>query len=335
MSTLRHLLLPLLAFSLLVLGAVPTAQAADIKYLPDDTEIVITVNFRQILTSELAKAHKEAIDQVKGQLEGQIPPDAHKYLKLAGFDLFKDLTSITLALPAKNNPKDGVIFVEGSFQPDKFYSTAEEAAKDKGEVLKVTKMGDYNVIEITPPRGDAAFLALANKNLLVASSTRDQLAGTLARISGDQKATLKKQVKSLLETTNSKQSISAVATGKAIAKLLESAKLPDEQVRAFAPALQTIQGISAALTIAKDVQFQVGIGTKNAETANQFAKATAFPMLIIKNLVAQKAQEDQKLMPVVDIVNTLRVTTQGSSLIFRGEASLENIDKLIKNYQPR
>lgn len=325
----------LLTVALLAVGAVPLC-AADLKYLPDDTEIVITVNFRQILTSELVKAQKEAIAQARAMLEQQVPAEAQKWLKKAGFDLFKDLDSVTIALPAKKDAKEVLIVVDGSFQADKFYGTAEEAAKQYAGVLKVTKAGEQKLVEVTPPeKGDGMFVALAGDKVLVAGSTKAGLTTALARGAGNEKPKLKKEILTLLETTSPKQSISAVASGKALAKLLESAKLPDGQAQAIAPALQAIDGLSAAITITKDLQFQIGIGTKDAETANNLAKGANFGILLIKGVVAQKAQEDQKLMPLVDIVNTLRVTTMSSSVLFRGEATLDNIDKLIKNFQQK
>jgi hypothetical protein len=323
----------LLAASLLTLGAVPALHAADLKYLPDDTEVVITVNFRQILTSELVKAQKEAIAQARAMLEHQMPAEAQKWLKKAGFDLFKDLDSVTIALPATKQAKEVLVVVDGSFQAEKLYGTAEEAAGKFADVLKVTKAGEHKIVEVTPPEGNGIFVSLVGKNVLLAGSTKAMLTAALSRASGDEKPKLKKEMLTLLETTNAKQSISAVASGKALAKLLEGAKLGEGQLQAIALAVQAIDGLSAAITITKDLQFQVGIGTKDTEIANNLAKGANFAIVVIKGVVTQKAKEDQKLMPLVDIVNTLRVTTMGSSVIFRGEASLDNIDKLIKNFQ--
>lgn len=321
---------------LVSLAFVPPLHAADLKFLPEDTEIVVTVNFRQILNSELVKAQKEAIGQARAMLEQQMPAEAQKWLKKAGVDLFKDLDSVTIALPAKKDVKDVLVVVEGSFQADKLYGTAAEAAKEFAGVIKVTGAGEQKLVEVTPPdKGDGMFVALAGNKALLAGSTKAGVTGALTRGGAQEKPKLKKEILALLETTGPKQSVSAVATGKALAKLLENAKLPDGQAQAIAPALQAIEGLSAALTITKDLQFQIGIGTKDNETANNLAKGANFGILLIKGVVAQKAQEDQKLMPLVDIVNTLRVTTMNSSVLFRGEATLDNIDKLIKNFQQK
>ena len=45
-----------------------TIRAADPKYFPSDTEIVFTINLKQILDSDLVKAQKDSLDQAKAML---------------------------------------------------------------------------------------------------------------------------------------------------------------------------------------------------------------------------------------------------------------------------
>lgn len=126
-----------------------TTEAADPKYLPNDTEIVLTVNVKQILDSELVKANKDAVDQGKAMLENQAGDNpAMKYLKAAGFDIFRDLHSVTVASSGAKEPS--AIIVTGKFDSAKITATAEEAAKDNPDSLKVTKLAQQTVFEITP-----------------------------------------------------------------------------------------------------------------------------------------------------------------------------------------
>ncbi|MBM4070194.1 MAG: hypothetical protein FJ271_14760 [Planctomycetes bacterium] len=326
----------LLAVSLLFLGAVAAAPAADSKYLPDNAEVILTVNFKQIMDSELVKAQKDAAGKVKAMVEDKMPPEAQKWLKKAGIDLFTDLGSVTVALPAKKDPKDAVFaIIEGSFQPEKIFATAAEAVKEYGEVLKITRQGQQQIIEVQPPQGEALFVTLAGKDILFATTNKTMLTAALARAAGEKQSKLKKEVRSLLEATNGKQSISAVATGRAIAKLLENAQIPPQQAQMVGPVLKSIEGLSAAITITKDVQFQIGVGTKDAETAANLAKGATFGLTLVKGMLDQKAMEDAKLVPLVDIVKTLRVNARNNSVMFQGQATLDNIDKLIKNFHPQ
>jgi hypothetical protein len=47
--------------------------------------------------------------------------------------------------------------------------------------------------------------------------------------------------------------------------------------------------------------------------------------------VAEKAKEDEKFKTAVDIVNTVRVTTQGPNLVIRGQVTFANLEKLLQN----
>src|ERR1700736_5910170 len=91
-----------------------TASAADPKYLPKDTEIVFTINVKQILASDLVKTNKDAVDQAKTMLENQAGDNpAMKYLTDAGFNVFRDLHSITVASNGSKEPT--AIIVKGTF----------------------------------------------------------------------------------------------------------------------------------------------------------------------------------------------------------------------------
>jgi hypothetical protein len=308
------------------------ANAADTKYLPDDTEIIFNINFKQILDSDLVKAQKDIIAQAKQQIENNMPGEAEKYLKMIGFDVFRDLGSITIAAPAKKDPDAGFIIIEGIFHPKKFYEAAAQAAKDHGDHLKITEIGKQKVLEIQAPGEKTAYVAMINKTTILACSQKERLTKALARAAEGGKATLKKNVKDLMQTINSKQSISGLATGEALAKHLEDAPIPNAQ--AIGPALQAIEGLSGAVTIGKDIQFQLGVGTKDGETAKDFAQKANFGLILAKGLLAQEAKKDMKLLPLVDVLNTLRAEAKGSSLVLRAEVSVENIEKLIKNFNP-
>jgi hypothetical protein len=324
---------PVLALSAL-LGAAPL-RAADAKYLPPDTELVLTINFKQILDSDLVKAQKQAIDIAKGALEQALPGEdqALKYLKSADFDLFRDLVSVTFALPATKRPEDGVVLIEGKFNAEKFYAAAEDAAKEHGDVVKITRAGALRIIEVTPPGEKKAYVSLIGKNVLVAASNKEKLQGVATAAAEGKGPKHKEAFANLLKTTSAKQSFSFVATGPALAKLLENN--PDvPNAEAVGPVLRQLQGVSGALTISKDIQFQLGIGTQDAETAKKLSQGANIGLFTVRALVNQKVMEDPKLAPVNDIMKTLRVSAQGTSLVISGNASVTAIEALIKNFVP-
>jgi hypothetical protein len=321
-----------MAALLIFCWAAAQAGAADLKYLPADTEIVLTINFRQIVDSPLVKGQKDAVSKIKALVDKQLGDneEAQKYLKATGFDLFRDLNSVTVVHPGSHDKKDGLVIIDGDFDSEKFHGAAADAVKDHGDVISMTQVGKHKIIEVSAPNDHAGVVVMVNKNTILACSSKDRMTAALARAEASQQGKLKKELKSLLETTSAKQSISAIATGAALTKLMEKAPVPNAE--AAVEVLKKIDGLSGAITIAKDVQFQVGVAAKDEDTANLLAKQTNQFLPLGKFFVMQQAKQDPKLLPVIDVMNTLRATAQGTSFLLRGEVSVENIDKLIKSF---
>jgi hypothetical protein len=325
MKTLHGLLLVTLVSAL---ATPPAARAMDPKYLPNDTEIVFTINLKQILDSELLKMNKEAVEQGKAHLENQAGDNPLlKYLKSAGFDIFRDLQSITVANNGGKEPT--AIIIEGTFDPTKFKATAEEAARTNPDALKISKAAGQTIYEISPPGDKKAFATLIGGKVLYAAMSREELAEAVARLAGTKTSSLKKDYAALLDTINSKQSVSFVATGAALSKLAQGAPIPNGE--AAAAVLQSIDGLSGAITVGKEVEFQIGVNAKDEGTAKKMAQDGNGMLLGVQFLVGQQATKDERLAPLVDIAKTLRLTNQGSNVLLRGTVSLDVIQKLMKN----
>jgi len=315
-----------------MLLAVAPAGAVDPKMLPNDTEVIFTINFRQILNSEVAKGNKELVDLAKQMLSGKLDENgAGKYLEKLGFDMFKDLDSITIASPGSKNPESLMIFIEGKFDAEKLEATAAEAIRENGDAIKSIKIGGAQAYQITP-KGDekAMFAGLVGKKTLVVAGTKDAFGDAVARSTGTRQANLKKDVKALLDTVNNKQSISVIATGPAISRLMEDAPIPNAE--AALAGLQQIEGVSGAIIIEKNVGFQIGVNAKDKATAEQFVKAGNGGLLLARAMIEKKKDEDPaKFGPAADIVKTLRLTSQGNNVLLRGEITFENLGKLLQN----
>ncbi len=318
-----------LALAALMVSSQATT-AADAKYFPGNTEIVITTNFRQILDSEFLKANPKVLNFVKDQIKEKLGPGAEKFLQDAGFDLYKDLTSLTIAGPPTKDSDAFLVIIEGNFNPDKITKTAEDAAKAQGDLVKITKAGKFRVFEITAPGEKRIYAALLNNKTMAVCSAEENMKGVLGRAAGTKKSTLKKEISSLLKATSAKQSLSFVATGSALAKLAAEAPNVNEKL----DALKSVEGLSGAVTIAKDLQLHLGVVTKDAATAKEFANKANTGIQFVRFLVAGLAQDDAKLQPLADAVKTLQATAQGSNLILRGNISADNLKKLIDSFQP-
>lgn len=325
MTSFRRMSMASLALALTACFA-SQAAAVEPKYLPGDTELMLAVNLKQMLSSEIAKQYKALIDQGRGALEAQIQNDPNaKLLEKSGFDLFRDLHSVTVTTNGGKDLEKVSVVIEGKFNPAKIQAVAEEVAGQNAEVLKISKIGDTRVYEITPPGKKQAFAALVGDSVLIVSPTQAALKEAVAGAGGKG---LKAGFKSLLKTVNNKQSLSFAATGTAIATLLENAPVPNAD--ALAGTLQGIDGISAAITLAKDIQFQLAVNAKDEETAKKTVALGNFGLLTIRTLAAQEAKKNEQLQPLVEVSKTLRITSEGNNVVLRGEVSLENLEKLIK-----
>lgn len=315
------------------LVAMPAA-AADPKYLPSETELIVTVNVKQILDSALVKKQKNGVDQAKALLEAKLQekPEVRDYLKAVGFDLFRDLISISVGLPPGKDPENGFVILEGQFNPGKFETASEDAVRQHPNVFSVSTVGKQKIFEAKSPDGKQIFLNLAHgKNLLI-SSNRETLVQAIARGEGSSsRGGLTGTVKRLAEATNNTQSFSFVATGNLLAKAMNQQRVPNAE--ALMPILQSIDGISGAVTINQDVQIQLGVGTSDAETAQKLSFGAQGGLLFLRNIIDAQAKKDDKFAPLVEVAKTMRIITQGSNIVFRAELSMEVIDKLMNNFK--
>src|SRR5262245_50998705 len=84
------------------------ARAAEVdKYLPNDTQGVLSVNVRQLLDSSLIKKH--GLEQIRAGLENN--QKAQDLLKSLDFDPLKDIGSITAAGPGGDDPDKGLVIL--------------------------------------------------------------------------------------------------------------------------------------------------------------------------------------------------------------------------------
>src|SRR5262245_58705172 len=110
---------------------------------------------------------------------------------------------------------------------------------------------------------------------------------------------------------------------------MEGANVPNAEM--VAGKLQQVDGITAAVTLTKDIQFQLGINAKDQKAAKEAADGGNFVLLMARTMVQQKAKEDERLLPLVDVAKTLRITSDGNNVLLRGEITLENLEKISKN----
>jgi hypothetical protein len=330
----RLVLLAVLAFAP-TLAAVPARPDESRKYLPGDAEVIASFNLRQLLQSELVANHKDKVETVKGMLNNflQNREEAKKYFEELGLKPLRDFHTITVAVPASLDPEKGLVIIEGKFNADKFHRTAEQAAKEYGEILKIGRIGSHEVWEVNAPGHDKPlFVTLANASTLLFAHGKNVLTTALDQKESD----LKKDVRELLKTTNTRQSMNFVATGKALSNLLEKAAEhnPDPKVKqvadAAAPVLKTIEGFTAAITVGKDIDFQFGIGTRDKNAADVLAKQINGMIVFVRGMVGANANQDPKAQAALEVMKTLQASTQETTVLVRGQVAAAVLEEMMQ-----
>jgi len=305
--------------------AVSTAQ--DPRLFPANTEVVVKINVKQMLTSELAKANQDNIAMIKAMLENlPIAPldEILNGLKEIGFDPFTHLHSIAIAHSGAQDPKDGLVVIDGVFDAAKFANLVKKYADKNPDDVQIAKFGTTLIYKVNTPGDTVAFALIGGKSLVV-TMDEDILKGAITRSTG--KEIVATKVKDLLKATNDKQSFSLVSTGEPMIQLAKmiSPNIPD--------VVESIQGIVAAVTVSKDINLQVGIDTKDEKSAKDLVAIGQAGLLIVNQLAAAQADANAAFVPVVDILKTLRLSSTGSNVQFTGSVSMKNLDRLIESLQ--
>ena len=202
-------------------------------------------------------------------------------------------------------------------------SWSRESADDHPDDVKIAKFGTHLIYTVKTPGESLNFTLLGGKSLLV-TADEDVLKGAIKRSTG--KEIVATKVKDLLKATNDKQSISFVSTGESVltvAKLI-APNLPD--------AVESIQGI-VSITVTKDIDLKVRIDTKDEQSAKDLVTLGQGGLLIANQLAATAADANAAFVPVVDILETLRLSSAGSNVQFTGNVSMKNLDRLIESLQ--
>jgi hypothetical protein len=293
------------------LAAAPLHAAELDKFLPDDTKVIASVNVRQIIDSPLAKKYELAKELEKSL---QNNAEASDVLKSLGLDPLKDVNRITLALPGKKDQKRALICIHGSFDLAKIHETAEKHTKDHPEHLSMSKVGSHRLYEVKDKKEEkieTTYVVFLNKEVLVASPTKDYVLDAIAKSEGKREAKFSSDLKQLVARQDSKQSVwvAALATDDMKAEL---EKIP--QTKQLAAKLESI---SVGATLGSDVKLTLALQTSDEMTAKDIKQklegARAFGVIAVSG-----AEELKDYAPIItDVLNGFKFNQE------QGNASVE------------
>jgi hypothetical protein len=295
-----------LALAALLLAAPARAVEVD-KLLPNDTETVLSVNVKQILTSPLVK--KLPVDKAKDLLKDQ--GEAHKVLTDLGFDPFNDVDTITVAGSGGTEPDKGLIIAHGKFDVAKFKAKAEEVAKENENSLKIHKVpdgkgGQTQLYEVNAPGANQAmFAAILGPTTIVASGGKDYVLDAIDKNAGKKTTQLKsKALQALLGRIDTKQSLYLALLGSTLAKSPLGSNDDAKQV------IDKLDDAIASLSIEKDVKLEVAVTAKSANDAKDLDEKIKDGLNTALGFVALAATNNKEIAPLVDLLKNVKPTVK-------------------------
>lgn len=312
--------------ALSVFAAAAPARAAELdKYLPEDTEMVVSVNVRQILDSEFYK--KNVGDAARDALNGV--EQAPEILKDLGFDPFKDLDRVIVAAPGGAEQDRGLLIAHGRFDLDKFRAKAESASKDDPDILKIHKISDgadgkFLVYEVkVNDQAPTVFVALADATTLLASPGKDYVVDAMRKASSKEAPALKnKQMQAILGRMNDKQSASLAVVGSAL-----SEGVPQEVKDLF----EKIDAIGGGVTLDDDIKIEASASAKSVDDAKDVGDDLKSYLNQARLLLSALAfTKNAKVDVLIDLVNSVKISVKDKTVVVKATVSADAIGDALK-----
>lgn len=322
---------PVVAVLILVLAGPGALRAADLDpFIPADTESYVSVNIRQIIESELFK--KQLIAPAKQALQDIGGDTLKSTLKDLGVDPFKDVDRLIIASPGGTETDRGLIILHGKFDPAKFKTKGEEAARENADVVKLhkTPLGGgvhHTLYEVVIPNQDTSlFVALVSEKTILASPGKDYVVDALKDARAKKKRTLKsKELQALIEKLKPNQSLSLAALGKSISQA-DNEVVPKFITEAFGG----IEAIGGGLTVSDEVKMELLLASKSGESARKMHQALDRGLKLALVGLALIGEERKELNLLLEVLKSLKVSNKGVVVSVTGRLSQDVLEDFFK-----
>ena len=303
--------------------ASPALAAEADPYLPADTELVLTINVKQLLGAPLFQ--KQVVPRLKEALKQR--SEIGKALAALGFDPFADLDRLTLAAPAGGDNDRGLLIAHGRFDPDKFRAWAEQAARAHGEAFRILAVTDgagakHAVWEITlPDQPRPMFAALVAKGPLVLSPGKEYVLEALGK-GGGRKAVLKSEAfVALLAKADGKPALNLVGLGGALAKML-----PEDS--AAKDLLEKVEAVRGGVSVGESLKLELALTAQDAAAAKEVHKALTEALGQARRSLAA-AGAPMGSAPLAELLKGLKTSQEGRAVLIKAELEEEWVLKLL------
>jgi hypothetical protein len=318
-------------------AALPATALEVEKYLPDDTDFVLSVNVKQILGSPAFAQHYQK--QIDKMLKMEPVP---MILKDAGFDPLKDADHLWVTKgkschEVETDPNTGaisrtsgggvVIFVRGRFDAAKLEAKAEQLVRGFPRNMKPHKIGATPVYEISNGQDSVFFVALVDKTTAVAAPTRKHLVDILDKVAGKtqtrfQHPDIAKALKALDPRLSAEAfGLSDMIVGTMVASKSQNGKTT-RQVTHTTLADGGLKAFHGHGTMDKDIQVNVVFTTTDNGRANRLSKEVDDWLKKAIEEMSKQVPGEKDFAALVEALKNVKMTTKDDrvTLAVRGEA---------------
>jgi hypothetical protein len=279
------------------------------KYLPDDSEVVLTVNVRQFLETPLINRD---LDKLREALKSQEKISSE--LEKVGIDPLKDIDRATIAAAPGQGDDHCFLVAHGRFDTAKLEARAKSAVTEQSDNVSEVKEEDHTFYSITMPGVDRVFyVAWPESGTIVASPRKDLILHAFGVQAGKSESSLNQDMAGLLDKVDEKSIASIVGLG----SLLKNT-----------PQAGQVQHFSGAVTIDQSMHLAAAVAVKDVETAETLTKTITDGLAQAKTMLSMAAKDHEDLGPVISLLEASKIRREGDTINIEGDITEEFLNKL-------
>lgn len=319
----------------LVMGlAASTLQAAPPPHqlIPDNTEMLFHFNIKNFMESSLVKGGLK--DNVKSLM------DENKQLKgildSIGFDPFRDLTSMTIALGnfkvdvsgGPPQPNVEVLFIlKGKFEKEKINTSLKTLISAGGQdKVGIGSMGDNTLYEFKEGN-KPMFACILDNETMAASDRKEELQNVIDRLGGKKTTKLSKEFTTMLGRADQKRTGYAVMMMPGSIKDM-SAGMPNGEI------VEKIEGMNIIIDVKENITIDFNTFTTDDAAAKQFETMLNQAKDFL-GIMALNAPDPEDSKDISDIISTMRVSANKNMVSVKLEIKGTLIQRAIKKAKDR
>lgn len=309
----------LLALVLLSVGASFGAEID--KYLPNDTNAVVSLNTGQVIDSPLLQ--KTYLPLLVKELAAK--PDLLKLFKDFNFDPFRDLDRVQIALAdscerggSDKNEPGFCLIARGKFNLPKVHAHLAALMPHLNKALTAHKSGTNFVYELNLD-GKTFFFALPERTTLVLAPRREHINLVLERAAGKKPVSLVyKDVQELITKTDGKQVLWLVATGRTTLSF-EPTFVAGKPMTRKTLADSEVYEVSGGVTLADGAKGSFAVKLKSEPAAKAVSEALQVELAKSNENGFNGALEDRRLAPIREFLRDMVIAGDGKHIVIQSE----------------